>query len=166
MRRAVVVVLGATALPSAQERSVWTQGAWSVQAPAGSNCGSLPLLQLKGPGSVFDTPNAPILAAMQKDLPNALSKVCPDAREVILMSGRTRRLVRLAESTAASVEPVASRPATPSAAPVPVVSSAPTPSIANRSDLRSLASVKDIEDRCEILLNWLESSKIGSKQPV
>lgn len=70
------------------------QGQWTVDAPQGS-CGSLPLLQVKGPGTLFDGSNAAALAALQAALSTALARSCPGVTEAILVNGRARKLVRL-----------------------------------------------------------------------
>jgi hypothetical protein len=166
----------------AQSAGVWSDGPWTVLAPAAGNCGSLPLLPVKGPGSIFDPPNASFLAALEKALPGALAKACPGAREVILVSGRNRRLIKLSESSAAA--PAASPPplretlpeqtapvvagrraATPAPPPQPqpsTATSSPAQVLAPRSELRSLSSARKIEDKCEVLLSWLENGKSES----
>lgn len=187
----------------AQNGTLWKEGSWSIEAPSGA-CGSLPLLQVKGPGSIFDPPQAAALASMEKALPQALASVCPTAREVIVLSGRTRRLLRLPATTApspaptpvpapAAVPPTAQVPAatpaatpvaSPVAPPIPPPNASPTPAVTqasrrqplapaasspstsrpvfNRSsNLRSLSSANSAEDKCEVLLAWLESSKTG-----
>lgn len=170
----------------AQSADVWRDGPWVVQAPLGGNCGSIPLLQVKGPGSIFDLPNGSILAGLEQALPGALAKACPGAREVILVSGRSRRLIKVPESpapaTSAAASPAAPQPphretpsvprapantraeAVPTATPAQprqpaAASGSPVPVLAVRSELASLSSARKIEDKCEVLLSWLESSK-------
>jgi hypothetical protein len=220
----VAAFAGWMPLSGAAGSELWKEGSWSVEGPPAGQCGSLPLLQVKGPGSILDPQNAQAFASLEKSLPNAMAKVCPGVRDVILVSGRTRRLIRLAApdvvtaSTppagpgASAVAPVAppaaghppaatppptaaipatpeppaaaqnavaeeaprrrlpasgGRAATPPPAPVSApqtgtVSTATIPSLSRRSELRSLSSAGDIEDKCEVLLNWLESSKTGA----
>ncbi|MGJ5820980.1 hypothetical protein [Paludibaculum fermentans] len=215
-------------LTGAPGAELWREGAWAVEGPPGGQCGSMPLLQVKGPGSILEPQNAPILANLEKGLPAVMAKACPNVREVILVSGRTRRLMRLAapgtetahappaarspsavipaspsmagSPSAATPPPTAAAPATPeppaaaqnagaeeaprrrvsasggrAAAPPPAPVSAPetgmasasaVPSLSRRSDLRSLSSAGNIEDKCEVLLNWLESSKTGAAPAV
>src|SRR6185437_7356989 len=100
-------LLAAAPLTLAQTGDLWKDGAWSVASPAG-NCGGIPLLEAKGPGSLFDAKNAAPLADLEKSLPAAVGRVCPGVREVIVVSGRTRRLIRLNNPA----------PATPAATPV------------------------------------------------
>src|SRR5712692_11052940 len=94
-RTAAFVLLSAFLL-GAQGTDIWKSGAWTVQAPPPGKCGSLPLLEVKGPGSIFNPPNASTLASLERALPAALAKACPGAREVILASGRERRLIKVA----------------------------------------------------------------------
>ncbi|MEP7364257.1 MAG: hypothetical protein ABI972_13465 [Acidobacteriota bacterium] len=202
----------------AQSSELWKQGNWALQSPPPGNCGSLPLLQVKGPGSVFDPPNSAVLADLEKALPEALAKACPGTREVVLVSGRSRRLVRVQRAAAPAPaappaqsapapappqvreaapppEPVVTRRESPPAsnqlaplqpsevvsggtpAPPPVISSGPpartvavpssthAPTLGARSELPSLASVHKTEDKCEVLLKWLESGKSGDPAP-
>ncbi len=131
------IILAACSISILPAQELWNDGSWSIAAPA--NCGNLPVLLVNGPGSLFDSSNAAALASLEKALPAALERACPGARQAIVMSGRMRRLMRLPET-----------PAQP----------------ASRGDLRSLASARDTEDKCEVLLGWLESGKIQGAAPV
>jgi hypothetical protein len=148
-----------------QSTEIWKDGQWSVQAPSGGSCGSLPLLQVKGPGSIFDAPNASALASLEKGLPGALAKACPGTREVIVVSGRSRRLIKVSEAGVPATAPAVTAPV--SAPPEPITPArretlpAP-PAITVRSELQSLSSARKIEDKCEVLLSWLESSKLSN----
>ncbi|WP_321473715.1 hypothetical protein [uncultured Paludibaculum sp.] len=176
----VTIASGLPFLLGAANSELWKEGAWVVEAPPSGQCGSLPLLQVKGPGSILDPQNASVFANLEKSLPAALAKVCPGTREVILMSGRTRRLVRLAEPAAGAAppapspeppsrrrlesQPTAVEPVQPQ--PATVVSGPAIPALTRRSDLHSLSSAHSIEDKCEVLLSWLESGKTASTPAV
>lgn len=85
---------------SAQNVEIWKEGTWVVQSPTGGGCGTLPLLQAKGPGSIFDAGNTSALKSFERALPAAIAKACPGVREVILVSGRGRRLMKATEPAA------------------------------------------------------------------
>jgi hypothetical protein len=178
-RLAALSMLSALIL-TAQSADIWRSGGWTVQAPSAGNCGSPPVLTVKGPGSIFDPPSATALASLERALPAALANVCPGAREVVLASGRTRRLIKVAQSpisvpvteasstaTAPPVstaqrsrsDPPADSAQTPVTAPQPARATTPAPVLGARSNLPSLSSAHGNEDKCEVLFNWLESSK-------
>jgi TPR repeat protein len=84
----------------AQHGELLKQGQWTVQLSGG--CSSLPLLEVNGPGTLFDPANAGALSDLQHALATPLSKACPDVREAILVNGRGRKLIKI-EGVAASV---------------------------------------------------------------
>lgn len=158
------------------------QGSWKIQINSGS-CESLPLFTVKGPGTLFDSANSAALTALTGALGQALRKVCPEAREVILVSGRTRRLTRLpAESeTAAPPAPVQTPAASSSGAPpaaqpadqtptlqtrqnaaAPPLTGSAAPAVTAPSRLPSLASAHDEEAKCDVAFQWLESGKVST----
>ncbi len=167
LRRMALLACG-TFLLHAENGSLWKSSSWTLQAPPSGSCGSLPLLEVKGPGSIFDPPNASALGSLQTALPKAVSTACPGVREVILVSGKTRRLIKLAEFIATSPTesvsagtPVVATQATN----IPVVTSKPALTT-TRSELKSLSSARNIEDKCDVLLSWLESSKAHDTRSV
>ncbi|WP_419806292.1 hypothetical protein [Terriglobus sp.] len=115
---ACAFVIATAMLPQvrAQAGELARQAQWSVDAPAGG-CSSLPVLQVKGPGTLFDAGNAAQLASLQGAVVNALGRVCPGVTEVILANGRTRKLVRLTplakDASAANAAVSGASPGTP-----------------------------------------------------
>ncbi len=168
----------------AQSGELLHRGQWTVDAPAGG-CGSLPLLQVRGPGTLFDAANASSLSDLQDALAVPLARVCPGVSEVILANGRSRKLIRLKPPAAAavsapSVSPAAAPAPAPSAAaagggtplsassapasqsqsmpPIPQPGS-PPPVLPLRSSLPSLSSAHGEQAKCDILFRWLELGK-------
>lgn len=166
------------------------QGQWTVEAPQGG-CGSLPLLQVKGPGTLFDGGNTTELANLEDALAKALARACPGVTEAILANGRTRRLVRLPQvaqdanaggqrPAAVTTEPAnaATQRSLPAAtgtrANVPAAT-APAhtvivtainfetpPNFPARSTLPGLAGVHGTQGKCDVLFRWLETGKAAS----
>lgn len=98
---------------------------WTIPVPDRVDCSRPPVLVASGPGTIFDETNKPRLQDVLDGVAPAIRAQCPEVSEVILQSGRTKRLVQLrsrAASAAASVPPVAS---VPSAAPAPTPTPAP-----------------------------------------
>ena len=181
MLTGVAALVPALAL-HAQAGELVHQGQWSVDSPQGG-CGSMPVLQIKGPGTLFDGSNAAALANLQSALATALARVCPGVSEAILTNGRTRKLVRLnqvaqgdggAPTTpvtppdrvplprdAAAPSPVRQTSAAP-AAPQPVVISADAeapPRFPVHRSMASLSGVHGTRERCDVLFAWLEAGK-------
>ncbi|MEP7351725.1 MAG: hypothetical protein ABI824_00695 [Acidobacteriota bacterium] len=208
MRGAVLLFLGICG--SVHGADLWKSGSWKAVAPAGS-CGTLPLIEVSGPGSIFDNSHSTELASLKSSLPVALATACPGVREVIIVSGKTRQLTQIpevAKTVVAAAVPAA--PATPAPAavtaparnPEPVVApvvvpeatgrraiaaapvapasrteAAPAvrvittsnrvaPKLEAKSTLPSLSSAHGDEDKCEVLLKWLESGKTGASTRV
>lgn len=95
----------------AQHSELLKQGQWTVQLSGG--CSSLPLLQVNGPGTLFDPASGGALSDLQHALAAPLTKACPGVREAILVNGRGRRLIKIEGATASIPDPV------PSPGPVP-----------------------------------------------
>jgi hypothetical protein len=146
---------------------------WVVTAPDRLDCSLAPVLKITGPENIFDEANREHLVAIQSGVTPVLIKQCPNLRDVILANGRARRVIRVSTDAAnASVPAPAAAPpsatptdtasaATATAAPVRI--SAPSavevPELSVRSTLPRLSSAKDDEDKCEVLLKWLESGR-------
>jgi hypothetical protein len=133
MRRALytlpwLIVVGI----AAQSADLWKDGAWRIAALAPGACATVPQLEVLGPGSIFDTSQAHRLRAIEAALPAALGNTCPNAREIVLVSRRTRRLIKLAPRTSpANVAPAepAQLPAAAPAAPQRAVPPAGVPTV-------------------------------------
>ena len=132
------------AVTASAQQAMWSEAPWQAMAPPPSSCVAMPFVMVRGPaGSIFDPANAAALASFERALPAALAKICPAAQQVIVASGRIRKLVEIA---AVPAEP------TPAAAPAPT-----------GGGLRSLAAAKGDEGKCEVLLAWLEGAKSGGE---
>jgi hypothetical protein len=133
---------------------------------------------VKGPGSILDARNTSLFANLEKALPEAIAKACPGVREVILKSGSVQRLVRInpsqtpALASGSAVQPQAAVPAPAASMPQPAgvpaapmqassaqVTAVQLPSLVARSNLQSYDEASKMEDKCEVLLQWLESGK-------
>jgi hypothetical protein len=155
----------------AQSSEIWRNGNWIAQAPPAGKCGSLPLVEIKGPGSIFDSVNQSAFKSLEAALPEALTKPCPGVSEAIVVSGRSRRLMKVGIPSIAAAPPA---PATQSSAPpAPAnANSAATPAqplapIPQRltiapGNLPALAGAAKATDKCEVLLKWLDSGKTGT----
>ena len=114
---AVLVLFSETSLP--QAALLVEHAPWKVEAPEGG-CGSLPLLKVKGPGTLFDAANSSALSDVINELEIALQRVCPGVKEVVLENGRARQLIRLAVQSQPSPTPTTPRmPSKSSGAPQP-----------------------------------------------
>jgi hypothetical protein len=168
----------------AQSGELLHQGQWIVDAPVGG-CASLPLLQVRGPGTLFEAANASALSGLQEALAVPLTKVCPGVTEVILANGRSRKLIRIkygdaaanASSSASSKSAPVANAANPDgrtvlnpySAPVPqaqaittVLSSGSRPVLPISHPLSSLSSAHGQQAKCDVLFSWLELGKVSA----
>lgn len=158
IRCAAVVLMSAVIWPpvawSAPAEPLWSDGRWSVMAPPAGYCAPVSMLVVRGgrgeTGSIFDPANATALAALESAVSTAFSRDCPETREVLILSGRVRRVLKLTSSTAPATTAPTSAVATPPAAAATAQSG---------NSKKSLAAAGNDEDKCEILFAWLESSK-------
>ena len=130
----------------AQSADLWKDGAWRIAALAPGACATVPQLEVVGPGSIFDTSQAHRLRAIEAALPAALGNTCPNAREIVLVSRRTRRLIKLAPRTspayAAPAEP-AQLPAAAPAAPQRAAPPAVVPTVTTDTALTAVYATPD-----------------------
>ncbi len=83
------------------------------------------MLQVKGPGNLFDSANVTALSDLEHELAATFAKACPGAHEAILTNGKGRKLIRIGPST----KPVASAVVVPLPATSVLVPKAPTTAI-------------------------------------
>lgn len=189
------VVAFAVGAPLAAEQVLFSAQGWTVSAADTIDCSKPIVLPVRGPSTLFDPSNRAVLQAVTLGIGPGLAHQCPGLSEVVLISGRTRRLVALS--------PVAVAPSTPETAAIPtpsrpVIPPKNTPTSPERSAvparpvtearpgaevavtaksveivarryqdrrLQSLDSVKDIEEKCELLSRWLGRFKEEYPEP-
>lgn len=126
-----------------QNQEMWRVGSWSAATPHPSSCAAMPVIVVRGPGSILDPGNETALASLESAIAVEIPRICPNGPpQVLIVSGRGRKPLPLADPRAAAAE-----------APAPVPAGA-VPA--------SLASARKAEDKCDVLLKWLESGKAGS----
>ena len=131
-----VVVLAFSAAGLLAQSTEVQQGPWKIEVSSGS-CESLPLFAVKGPGTLFDSANSAALTALTEALGGALQKVCPETKEVILMNGRTRRLMRLQMGPQAQAAPAPAQTGPSTAAPPAAQPPGPPPALQTRQNVDS-----------------------------
>lgn len=179
----LALILLTSAFSVAQPSELARQGSWTV-SQADQGCESLPLFTVEGPGKLFEPSNSAALSSLINQLSSSLHRVCPQTREVVLVNGKIRKLVRLESQPQSPLSPLPSQ--APSSAPpspqqsltptnsaTPSLETRPAPSLAHDSNsapppfpasssLSSLSSAHGDEQKCDITFRWLDSGKISA----
>lgn len=126
-----------------QTQEMWRAGSWSAAAPHPASCAAMPVVVVRGPGSILDPPNQAALASLESALAVEIPRICPNGPpQVLIVSGRGRKPLPLADPRGSAAE-------TPAPAPA---GAAPS----------SLSSARKAEEKCDVLLKWLEGGKVDS----
>lgn len=101
------------------EQVLYRSKDWVISAPDKIDCSKpIPLLA-KGSGSLFDQRNDALLEQIKVAVAPPLARQCPGSAELVISSGRARKLISFSPAPAAGPQPTSPQPTSTESSPAP-----------------------------------------------
>lgn len=93
--RSLALAAASVSLPVHAEQVIFKEKEWTVSAPNKINCSKPPVLNVRGPDTLFEEPNRAVFEAIMLGVGPGLARQCEAVPEAVFVNGRKKKLVRL-----------------------------------------------------------------------